>query len=76
MLAKSIDICYPHYLLLKWTSPLEKQVLQMESWLVIHSAPSAEVTEERDAKTRYQKGKADCASVYINDREIDVMDAV
>lgn len=43
---------------------------------MIHSAPSAEVTEERDAKTRYQKGKADCASVYINDREIDVMDAV
>lgn len=41
-----------------------------------HSAPSVEVTEEKDVKTRYQKGKADCSSVYLNDMEIDVSDGV
>lgn len=37
---------------------------------------SVEMTEEKDVKTRYQKGNADCASVYLNDMEIDVRDAV
>lgn len=73
-MVKSVDIPYLHYLLLKWASPMEKQVLQMERWLVTPQGTAAEVTEERDAKT--QKRNTGTLTVYLNDREIGVMDAV